>query len=102
MARAKPNPDAPAPRPPSEAEHALPDFEHALAEVQQIIDQMESGEVSLEKSLDHYTRGMKLIQHCNGILERAEQRFSQLRLDEQTGQLQADSPADADALTDDT
>lgn len=59
-------------------EQNLPDFEHSLAEVQQIIERMESGEVSLERSLEHYARGTKLIQHCNRILSRAEEQFRKL------------------------
>ena len=81
-------------------EAGLPDFEHSLAEVQEIIDRMESGEISLEKSLDHYTRGMRLIKHCNAVLERAEERFRKLTLDEQTGELEAEGEAGGDALTD--
>lgn len=66
-----------------EQEEQLPDFERSLEQIQQIIDGIESGEVSLEQSLDQYARGMKLIQHCRRILNQAEQRIQQLTVDEQ-------------------
>lgn len=71
------HPDRDAEAPPA-GEQDLPDFEHSLSEVQQIIDQMEAGEVSLERSLEHYGRGMKLIQHCDKVLQRAEVQFRKL------------------------
>ena len=83
------------------AQEKLPDYEKSLEEVEQIIEAIESGEVPLEKSLDRYERGMKLIGHCRTILDRAEQRIEQLAADadgnlESAGQFE--EPADdADA-----
>jgi exodeoxyribonuclease VII small subunit len=55
-----------------------PSFEEALAQVEQIIEQIESGEVGLEKSLADYERGIKLIALCRGRLEQAQLRVADL------------------------
>ena len=62
---------------------ALPGFEEAIEQVQQIIDAIEGGQVPLEKSLDQYAAGMKLIRQCRSILDRAEQKIKQLTIDDQ-------------------
>ena len=50
-------------------------FEQALAELGKIVTEVEEGKVPLEKSIDRYEQGMKLIQYCRGILENAEKRI---------------------------
>ncbi|QNN23940.1 exodeoxyribonuclease VII small subunit [Planctomycetales bacterium ZRK34] len=64
-------------------DESLPPFEPSLAQLEQIIDAIESGDVTLEQSLDQYARGMKLIKHCRSILDRAESKIKQLTIDEQ-------------------
>jgi len=49
-------------------------LEDSLKELQQIVDGMESGEQSLETSLDEFERGIKLIRQCQRKLEQAQQR----------------------------
>jgi exodeoxyribonuclease VII small subunit len=53
-------------------------FEDALQELEQILSQIESGEVGLEESLTRYERGQFLIQHCRAILGRAEKQIEKL------------------------
>lgn len=53
-------------------------FEQALEELDNIVAQLESGELSLEESVDVYERGRKLSLHCQTLLEKAELRISQL------------------------
>ena len=53
-------------------------FEEALAELQQILSDIEGGEVPLEESLAKYERGQFLIQHCRGILGKAEKQIEEL------------------------
>ena len=53
-------------------------FEEALAELQQILSDIEGGEVPLEESLIKYERGQFLIQHCRGILGQAEKQIEEL------------------------
>src|SRR5439155_16981311 len=50
-------------------------FEEALRELEQILTEIEGGEVGLEESLVKYERGNFLIQHCRGILSGAEKQI---------------------------
>ena len=50
-------------------------FEEALAELEKILHEIESGEAGLEESLVKYERGNFLIQHCRGILNTAEKQI---------------------------
>jgi exodeoxyribonuclease VII small subunit len=53
-------------------------FEEALAELEQIVADMEGGQVGLEESLVRYERGNFLIQHCRGVLNTAEKQIEML------------------------
>lgn len=53
-------------------------YEEAAARLEEIIDRIESGEIGLEQSLESYERGMALLRHCRAILDRAEQKVSEL------------------------
>lgn len=57
---------------------ALPPFEQALEQLERIVHDIESGQVTLEQSLEQYERGTKLIRHCRSILDRAEMRIKTL------------------------
>lgn len=53
-------------------------FEEALAELEQILADIEGGQVPLEESLVKYERGQFLIQHCRGVLTSAEKQIELL------------------------
>lgn len=53
-------------------------FEQALAELEQILADVENGQVGLEESLAKYERGNYLISHCRGVLSRAEKQIELL------------------------
>ena len=55
-------------------------FEVAQKQLEQIIQRIESGDIELEQSLEQYEKGMKLIIHCRGILDRAEKRIEELTI----------------------
>jgi exodeoxyribonuclease VII small subunit len=55
-------------------------FEAALAELEQIVDQLEKGSVGLEQSILIYARGEALKSHCNNLLKSAEQRIEKITL----------------------
>lgn len=55
-------------------------FESALAELEQIVDQLEKGSVGLEQSILIYARGEALKTHCNSLLKSAEQRIEKITL----------------------
>ncbi len=56
----------------------LPDFEAALAELEKIVEKMESGEQSLEEALKSFQRGIELTRACQQGLKDAEQRVEKL------------------------
>ena len=49
-------------------------FEHSLDELEQLVEKMEQGEMSLEDSLAAYERGVGLYRRCQAALEQAELR----------------------------
>jgi len=53
-------------------------FEQALGELETLIEQLESGELSLDQSLKQFKRGVELTRHCQGILDQAQQVVEQL------------------------
>ena len=53
-------------------------FEEALAALEQIVGKLESGEVSLEESIDIYTRGTHLKRHCQDKLKDAQARIEKI------------------------
>ncbi len=53
-------------------------FEEALAALEEIVKSLESGEVSLEKSIDIYTRGTQLKAHCENKLKDATARIEKI------------------------
>ncbi|GAA5505735.1 exodeoxyribonuclease VII small subunit [Novipirellula caenicola] len=64
--------------PASESDSAEIDFEQAVGEVQQIVSELESGELGLSESLSHYERGIKRLNQCHGLLEAAERKVTLL------------------------
>lgn len=58
---------------------ALP-FEKALAELEQIVQKLERGEVALEESIALYERGEALKKRCERLLGEAEARIEKITL----------------------
>ncbi len=58
--------------------NAMPDFEAALAELEKLVEKMESGEQSLEDALTSFQRGIELTRSCQQALKQAEQRVEKL------------------------
>ncbi|MGE0030005.1 MAG: exodeoxyribonuclease VII small subunit [Steroidobacteraceae bacterium] len=54
---------------------ATPDFEAALSELEQIVQRLEQGELSLEESLRQFERGVELTRGCQKALRQAEQKI---------------------------
>ena len=72
---------------PTDSDKPLP-FETALEEVEAIIRRIESGEVGLEDSIAQYERGVLLVKQCREVLDRVEQRVTDL-----TAQMQKEAAA---------
>ena len=51
-----------------------PSFEQSIAELEAIVNQMETGQLPLEQSLSAYTRGAELLQVCQNSLSAVEQQ----------------------------
>ncbi len=49
-------------------------FEEAMNQLAEIVNRLESGEVSLDDSITLFEKGMKLSKQCAEILEKAEQK----------------------------
>ena len=69
------------------------DFETSLAELQTLVERLESGELSLEDSLGAFEQGIRLTRDCQASLAQAEQKVQQLL--ERDGELQ-EVPSDTD------
>jgi exodeoxyribonuclease VII small subunit len=60
------------------AEIASLSFEQALAELEQIVARLESGQAPLEDSIQLYERGAALKAHCEQRLEAARLRVEKI------------------------
>ncbi|MEA2876660.1 MAG: exodeoxyribonuclease small subunit [Hyphomicrobiales bacterium] len=56
-------------------------FEKALAELEQIVQKLERGDVALEESVTIYERGEALKRRCEELLRAAEARVEKITLD---------------------
>jgi exodeoxyribonuclease VII small subunit len=59
-------------------EKAPKNFEDALQELEELVANLESGDVPLEDSLKAFERGQKLLKFCETKLAKAEQVLKQL------------------------
>ena len=74
------------------------DFEASLGRLEQLVDQLEEGELSLEDSLKAFEQGVKLTRECQEALRKAEQKVNLLLQD--NGDLVAE-PFDTESLEED-
>jgi exodeoxyribonuclease VII small subunit len=75
-------------------------FEEAIADLEQVVEQLESGDLSLEDSLEAFEKGVGLVRYCNQKLSEVEKKVELLVKDKQ-GQLQlkafGNGPADSES-----
>ena len=60
--------------PPDSPPSVVAEFERSLDELEQLVQRMEKGNLSLDDSLQAYERGIALYRHCQTALEQAELR----------------------------
>ena len=85
--------DAP---PPAAAEDiASLSFEQALAQLEEIVAKLESGQTELERSIELYERGARLKAHCEARLRAAQLRVEKIVVG-RDGQAAGAEPADFD------
>ena len=53
---------------------AAPDFERALAELEGLVERLESGDLPLDEALQTFERGVALTRQCQGALKAAQQK----------------------------
>ncbi len=85
----------------TEARRPRPDLEKALAELEEIVTQLESGDLPLEKALRQFERGVKLSRDCQVALRDAGQRV-QVLMDEGLKDLDPQDLAGMGGAPDDT
>lgn len=51
-----------------------PSLEAALGELNKIVEQMEGGDLPLDKALAHFERGIAVVRSCQKSLQEAEQK----------------------------
>lgn len=56
-------------------------FEESLEKLEKIVEQLEEGDLPLEKSLELFEQGVKLSRDCQQRLEKAESRIEILMKD---------------------
>ncbi len=59
-------------------DQTIKDFETAIAELETIVKTLEDGDLTLEKSLELFERGIQLSRFCHARLEEAERRVEVL------------------------
>ncbi len=64
---------------------ASPSFEDTLAELEQLVNRLERGDISLEEALQAFERGVNLTRSCQKALQEAEQKV-QILIDKNGGQ----------------
>jgi exodeoxyribonuclease VII small subunit len=62
-------------------------FEKAMEQLEQIVQELESEELPLEKAIKKFEEGIKLSKFCNQKLEESEKKVTVL-MEGQDGQLQ--------------
>jgi exodeoxyribonuclease VII small subunit len=75
-------------------------FEEAIAHLEQVVEQLESGDLSLEDSLAAFEKGVGLVRYCNQKLSEVEKKVELLVKDKQGHlRLQAfgNGPADSES-----
>lgn len=75
---------------------SLASFEKTLAELEEIVQQLEEGDKPLDQSIALYERGVKALKTCHAVLDQAEQRIKTLVKDAGGKPVLKDSAAESD------
>jgi exodeoxyribonuclease VII small subunit len=58
----------------AETSKKKPELEKAMGELETVVEQLEAGELTLDKSLKQFEKGVKLSRECQQTLAEAEQK----------------------------
>lgn len=78
----------------SKEKNSLPDFEKSLAELEKLVEKLESGDLSLDESLNQFKRGVELTRECQQVLEQAQLTVEKLLDDGEQANTEAFQPDD--------
>ena len=53
-------------------------FEDKLKELEEIVNELESGEIDLDSSIEKYTAAMKLVKECDEKLKNVEEQVNKI------------------------
>lgn len=70
-----------------------PSFEESIAEVESIIERIESGEMGLEEQIEQYAKGAEMLKRCRAVLDRCEQRVEEITAGLESQDREADTGA---------
>ena len=56
-----------------------PSFEDSFARLNEMAEQLEAGGLTLAEATYRFEEGMKLVQHCNELLNNAELKITELK-----------------------
>ena len=77
-----------------------PDFEQALAELEQLVERLERGDLPLDEALKTFERGVALTRHCQTSLKAAQQKV-EILLKKNGGQAELQPFAGMDPTSED-
>ena len=60
-------------------ERERPSFEQALKELEHIVQELEKEDVSVERSIELYQKGVELSKECSDLLEKAELKIQEVQ-----------------------
>ena len=60
------------------AEKKAVDLEKSLAQLEELVEELESGDLPLEKAMKKFEAGIKLTRECQAALKEAEQKVEVL------------------------
>lgn len=67
------------------------DFEKSLTELENLVEDLEQGELPLEKALAEFERGVNLTRQCQTALQNAEQKVTVLMNNQTLAPFQAEA-----------
>lgn len=57
-------------------------FEQALEQLEELVKELEQGDIELNKAVEKYNAGMELSKHCHNLLQQAEEVIVKLMKDD--------------------
>jgi exodeoxyribonuclease VII small subunit len=71
-------------------------FEAAISQLEEVVQKLEKGELSLDASIEVFQQGIELTKYCNKRLDEVEKKISILIEDDNGGLLEKSFPGTED------